>query len=93
MSGYLHLIVPKTAFRLLTDKGELTNYQFNSGVAHHYFCARCGVKSFYVPRSHPDGVSVNARCLKQDTIASTTVEAFDGQNWEQNIHKLDPLDG
>ncbi len=92
MSGYLALIVPKAAFRLLTGESDLTSYQFNSGVARHYFCARCGIKSFYVPRSHPDGISVNARCLDQNTIASTIVKPFDGQNWEQNIHKHHPLD-
>ena len=91
-SGYLALIVPKAAFRLLTGEGDLTCYQFNSGVARHYFCTRCGIKSFYVPRSNPDGISVNARCLDQNTIASTTVKPFDGQNWEQSIHKQDPLD-
>lgn len=91
MSGYLALIVPKAAFRLLTGESDLTSYQFNSGVARHYFCARCGIKSFYVPRSHPDGISVNARCLDQNTIASTIVKPFDGQNWEQSIHKLNPL--
>ena len=92
VSGYLHVFVPKAAFRLLTGECDLTSYQFNSGVARHYFCARCGIKSFYVPRSHPDGISVNVRCLDPNTIASTTVKPFDGQNWEQNIHKLDPLD-
>lgn len=92
MSGYLHLIVPKAAFRLLTGERDLTSYQFNSGVARHYFCTRCGIKSFYVPRSHPDGISVNARCLDQNTIASTTITPFDGQNWEQNIHKRYPRD-
>jgi len=92
MSGYLHLKVPKSAFRLVTDKGELTDYQFNTGVAHHYFCGHCGVKSFYVPRSHPDGISVNARCLEPETISSTTVKPFDGQNWKQNVHKLNSLE-
>ena len=92
MSGYLHLIVPKSAFRLLTGEADLSDYQFNTAVAHHYFCNHCGIKSFYVPRSHPDGVSVNARCLDPDTISSTTIEAFDGWNWEKNIHQLSSLD-
>ena len=91
MSGYLALIVPKAAFRLLTGESDLTTYQFNSGVARHYFCARCGIKSFYVPRSHPDGISVNARCIDQSTVTSATLEPFDGQNWERNIGSLSPL--
>lgn len=91
MSGYLHLIVPKSAFRLLAGEESLTMYRFNTGVAHHYFCRHCGIKSFYVPRSHPTGISVNARCLEQQTIASLEVEPFDGANWEQNIHLLTPF--
>lgn len=81
-AGYLHLIVAAEHFRLLRGRDELTTYTFNTGVARHYFCKHCGVKSFYVPRSHPDGVSVNARCLDDGTIESMTVLPFDGRNWD-----------
>jgi len=92
MTGYQHLIVPKSAFRLLQGEEALSDYRFNTGVAQHYFCSTCGIKSFYVPRSHPDGISVNARCLDPETIASVSIEAFDGRHWEKNIHQLSPLD-
>ena len=91
MSGYLHLLVAKTDFKLLQGEDALENYRFNSGVAQHYFCRTCGIKSFYVPRSHPDGVSINANCLDQDDIASLVVTPFDGENWEKNVHKLSPI--
>jgi hypothetical protein len=80
--AYLHLIVPADRFRLLAGRNELTTYTFNTGVAQHHFCKHCGVKSFYIPRSHPDGVSVNARCLDGVCIESMTVLPFDGRNWE-----------
>jgi hypothetical protein len=66
-SGYLHLIVPADRFTLVSGRDVLTSYSFNTGVAKHLFCSVCGVKSFYVPRSHPDGFSVNARCLDPGT--------------------------
>ena len=91
MAGYLHLIVPKSDFRLLSGEDDIETYTFNTGVAQHYFCRHCGIKSFYVPRSHPDGISVNTNCLAPDDIASITVTPFDGANWEQNIHKLSPI--
>lgn len=91
MVGYLHLIVPRSEFKLVQGEEHLVNYQFNTGVAQHTFCAHCGVKSFYVPRSHPEGISVNARCLDQDTIGSVMTKPFDGRNWEQNRDKLAPL--
>ena len=91
MGGYLHMIVPKKDFRLLSGEDALETYQFNSRVAKHYFCKYCGVKSFYVPRSHPNGISINTNWLVGDTIESLTVTPFDGENWEKNIHKLSPI--
>jgi hypothetical protein len=80
--GYLHLIVPADRFRLLAGRDDLITYTFNTGIAQHYFCKHCGVKSFYIPRSHPDGVSVNARCLQDVDVESITVFPFDGRNWD-----------
>jgi hypothetical protein len=88
MTGFQHLIVPASRFRLLAGAEVLTEYTFNTGVARHLFCRRCGIKSFYVPRSNPDGFSVNARCLAADTIETVTVEPFDGRNWENSAGVL-----
>jgi hypothetical protein len=87
-SGYLHLIVPARQFRLLRGADSLTTYTFNTGTARHLFCAVCGIKSFYVPRSHPDGYSVNARCLDAGTVTGMKVTPFDGRNWEREIGAL-----
>jgi hypothetical protein len=81
-SGYLHLIVSAGGFRLLSGADDLVEYTFGTGAAKHRFCRHCGVKSFYVPRSHPDGYSVNARCLDRTTITSMTIRPYDGRNWE-----------
>jgi hypothetical protein len=82
-SGYLHLIVPQGDFEVLSGSEELVEYRFNTGTARHLFCRICGVKSFYVPRSHPDGISVNARCLDPGSVRSMTVTPFDGRDWER----------
>ena len=86
-SGYLHLIVPASRFRLLAGESVLTTYTFNSGVAKHTFCRTCGIKPFYTPRSNPDGVDVNVNCLDTHPLAMQVVE-FDGRNWEQHAHTL-----
>lgn len=83
MSGFLHLIVPQSKFHLLKGEESLANYTFNTGVAKHRFCKVCGVKSFYIPRSNPDGVDVNARCLFTQP-RSMKVVPFDGVNWESS---------
>ncbi len=77
MTGFLHLIVPAARFRLVSGEDALTEYRFNTGTARHLFCRRCGVKAFYVPRSHPDGYSVNVRCIDAGTIESMTITPFD----------------
>jgi len=83
MTGYLHLIVPASRFRLLRGAEMLEAYAFNTGTARHLFCRRCGIKSFYVPRSNPDGYSVNLRCLDRSGFEQVEIEPFDGRNWEQ----------
>ena len=82
--AYQHLIVPAKRFRLVKGKEALTTYTFNTGTAKHHFCSTCGVKSFYVPRSHPDGVSVNARCIDSPTITGVKISFVDGRNWEKH---------
>jgi hypothetical protein len=77
MSAFLHLIVPRARFRLLRGADALSEYRFNTGTAQHLFCSRCGVRSFYVPRSNPDGYSINVRCLDRSSIAGITTEPFD----------------
>ena len=86
-SGFLHCIIPLKNFTLIQGADCLTTYRFNTGVAKHTFCKFCGIKPFYTPRSNPDGIDINMQCLEpQPTISKIT--PFDGQNWEQNVHKL-----
>ncbi len=89
MTGYLHLIVTADAFELERGADQLAEYRFNTGTARHLFCRTCGIKSFYVPRSHPQGYSVNWRALDSHDGVSATVTPFDGANWEAARHTLD----
>ena len=86
-AGFLHLIVPKSKFRLAKGEDSLTTYTFNTGVAKHTFCKACGIKPFYMPRSNPDGIDVNVRCL-DERPANLTIEPFDGRNWESHAAGL-----
>lgn len=85
--GYLHLIVPKSRFTLHRGEDMLNCYQFNTGVARHFFCRHCGIKAFYIPRSNPDGVDVNVNCL-DEMPGHLDIVDFDGQDWEENAHTL-----
>jgi len=81
--GFLHLIVPPERFSLLSGEDALTTYRFNTNTAKHTFCAHCGIHAFYVPRSDPDKIDVNVRCLDGVDLGSLSVSRFDGQNWDE----------
>jgi len=85
--GFLHLIVAPEQFELLSGEDALSTYQFNTGTAKHIFCRHCGIHSFYIPRSDPDKIDVNVRCLDDIDLTAITVLPFDGRNWE------DAMDG
>ena len=91
MTGFVHLIVKAEQLTVLCGRRSLREYRFNSGTARHLFCPRCGVKAFYVPRSHPDGFSVNLNCLDLPAGSSVTKEFLDGRDWERNAGQLPPL--
>jgi len=84
MTGFIHVIVPEARFRLLSGADQLTAYTFNTQTARHLFCSACGVKSFYRPRSNPDGWSINARCLDAAEDLELNLTPFDGRDWERH---------
>jgi hypothetical protein len=88
-SGYLHVIVPASRFRLISGEDSLSEYKFHTGVARHLFCEHCGIKSFYVPRSHPDGFSVNLNCLELPADVEVVIKTFEGSNWSKNRQNLE----
>ncbi len=89
--GFIHIIIPESRFRITAGEDRLTRYAFNTGLAQHLFCSTCGVKSFYRPRSNPDGWSVNARCVDDPDSLDIRVEPFDGRNWEAHAGGLSHL--
>lgn len=82
MTGFVHLVVPASRFRLLQGGEFLSEYVFNTGIARHRFCRVCGIKPFYVPRSNPDGIDVNVRCLDSLTVREIAVSPFDDADRE-----------
>jgi hypothetical protein len=92
-SGFLHLIIPESRFKLLHGSEALITYTFNTGIAQHLFCQICGIKSFYVPRSNPNGYSVNVRCLEPGTVRQIKINQFDGRHWEEHARELTHLSG
>jgi hypothetical protein len=83
--AFLHLIVPPERFQLLQGEDALTAYQFNTGTARHLFCRVCGAHPYYIPRSDPDKVDVNVRCLEGVDLNAVQIARFDGKNWEESM--------
>ena len=93
MSGFVHLIVPASRFRLRRGAEFLNEYAFNTGIARHRFCRVCGIKSFYVPRSNPDGIDVNVRCLDAASIEDVAITSFDDADREAATAAIAYLSG
>jgi hypothetical protein len=89
MAGFRHLIIPHEDFRLVSGPETLTSYRFGTGAAEHLFCSRCGIKSFYQPRSHPQAWSVNFNALDNPGLLEPVFRFFDGRNWEDAKKRLD----
>ena len=89
--NYKHYVVDKSQFKLLKGKKYLSTYTFNTKVAKHMFCKICGIKSFYIPRSHPDSISINLNCINSKTINKVKIIKFDGKHWKKNINKIKSL--
>ena len=85
--GILHLIVSPEQFELISGRDDLATYTFNTGAAKHTFCKHCGIHPFYVPRSDPDKIDVNARCLDDVDLVQLKPKYFDGRNWETAMQK------
>ena len=83
--GFIHSIVEADQFELLAGSDALVSYRFNTGVAEHEFCAECGIHPFYTPRSDPDKVDVNVRCLDGVDLTQLELLPFDGRHWEEAI--------
>lgn len=88
MTGYLHVFIPQGDLKILSGADHITTYTFGSHAAKHMFCSVCGIKSFYVPKSHPEDYSVSYHCISPGTLEITKIIPFDGQNWEKNIEAL-----
>ena len=87
--GFIHCIVPAECFELLQGAEVLASYRFNTGIARHHFCQRCGIHAFYRPRSHPDGYDVNVRCLDGEApLDGWAIRPFDGHRWEDHVAEL-----
>jgi len=88
MKGFLHIEIGQNDFELLKGQDDLSHYEFNTKTAEHFFCKVCGVQSFYVPRSDPDGYVVNATCVEGLDVGTLNIVEFDGQNWESSYDDL-----
>ena len=81
--GMLHAGTDLATFELLKGRSALKSYTFGTGTAQHTFCSHCGMHPFYIPRSQPHRVIVNARCLDGvDGPNLKPVRFFDGRHWE-----------
>lgn len=64
MRGAVVVTAANGALEVVEGADRLTLYQFNTGVAKHYFCSVCGIYTHHQRRSNPDELGVNVACLE-----------------------------
>ena len=70
--------VPEAALRIDEGLELLVLYEWNSRIAKHHFCSRCGIYVFHRKRAAPDHFGVNVFCLDGFDVASLRVRATEG---------------
>ena len=73
------IMVPKENFTLTKGEEYLTFYQFNSNIAKHYFCKKCGIYTHHNRKSDPNGMGVNLGCVDELNAMDYDAISFDGR--------------
>lgn len=55
--------VHESKFVLVQGADLLTEYQFHTHTARHYFCKVCGIYPFHRKRYTPDNFGINVHCI------------------------------
>ena len=74
--------VHESHFELLAGADQLSEYQFHTRTARHFFCKHCGINPFHRKRVTPDFVGVNVYCLDDFDPAGIPVRATDGKGMD-----------
>ena len=73
------IMVPKENFKLIEGLEDLSLYQFNTDIAKHFFCKKCGIYTHHNRKSDPNGMGVNLGCIEDvDSMEFKTI-IFDGK--------------
>jgi hypothetical protein len=80
-SGTLLAFVPPSAFSLEKGEENLSDYQFNKKVVHHFFCRTCGIRSFG-RGTGPQGpmIAINTRCIDGVDLKALNRMQYDGKS-------------
>jgi len=70
--------VPESSMHLLQGEESLSEYQFHTHTARHYFCRHCGIYPFHRKRVTPDFFGVNVFCLEDFDPVGIPVRHTDG---------------
>lgn len=73
------VISPEDLSIILKEKGSLGLYEFDSKVAHHYFCTKCGIYTFNQTVRFIDQYRVNLGCVDGIDPLALGVEVFNGK--------------
>ena len=75
---------------LQSDWDAVAEYQWNTRVARHYFCKRCGIYTFHRKRSAPDFFGINVYCI--DNLDASSIDTVTTEGANMTIECEEPRD-
>ena len=73
--------------KIVEGEEYLSMYQFNTNVAKHYFCKKCGIYTHHQSRSNPNEFAINVGCI--DDLDPNKYFKLEVVNNDGNNHILD----
>ena len=64
MRGAVAVSAELADITITKGENQLSEYQFNSGTAKHFFCSTCGIYTHHERRSNPQQYGVNVACIE-----------------------------
>jgi hypothetical protein len=91
MRGAVAVSADLDGVEVVLGEDVLSVYTFNTGVAKHYFCSKCGIYTHHQRRSNPRQYGVNVACLEGlSPFDFEDVIVYDGATQPEDAYSSKP---
>ena len=73
-------VVQNDELKIEAEENDIGLYQFDSNIAKHYFCKKCGIYTHNETIRAPGSMRVNLGCIDDLDTSELEIVVFDGKN-------------